>query len=312
MSEETKVHNSNNEEVVHKSTTSIATTQQQYGDSLSSLNFFDEKQLVAFKNFATEVMRSDKGGIKSVNDALAIAMRAQALNLPFGTALDHIHVISGKTGIDIHIIKALLLRGGCTWHCTKQYQPLYEYTDGINIYNDGLFPDYVKRCNTKKDADRLAAEDKDMEFCYIYPVKWYQDFNGNLYKDYQLNGNSHSIVITKQQAIEVQKSGKVPVYRVASQPIDYIYEYEFTRIVNGKEIKAISSFSYSDAVKAGFLDKDNWKKYLKVMLSHRAFTYGARDIASDIIMGCMETSELKIVTGQELNDTDFIDAEVIG
>lgn len=311
MAEETKVPASNSAEVVHKPTTSATPTQLQCGDSLSSLNFFDEQQMVAFKNFATELMRSDKGGIKTVNDALAIAMRAQALNLPFGTALDHIHVINGKTGVDIHIIKALLLRGGCTWKCTKRYQPLYEYTDGINIFNDGAFPDYVKRCNTKKDADRLSAEDKDMDFCYVYPVKWYQDFNGNFYKDYQLNTAHHTIVTTKQQAIEVSKSGKTPVYRVAAQPLDYIYEFEFTRVVNGKEINTISSFSYSDAVKAGFLEKDNWKKYLKVMLACRAFTYGARDIASDIIMGCMETSELKVIVGQEVNEGDFVDAEVI-
>ena len=89
-------------------------------------------------------MRSEKGGIKNINDGLAVLMRAQDLKIYlFSTCLEHIHVINGKTGVDIHIIKALLLKAGCTWRCVKDYQPLYEYTDSINVYVDGSFPDYV-------------------------------------------------------------------------------------------------------------------------------------------------------------------------
>lgn len=310
MAEETSPNTSENK-VVKKEEQPLQHSSAMYRDNLSQVNFFDEVQMAAFKNFAIELSRSDKGGVKTVNDALAIAMRAQALNLPFGTALDHVHVIQGKTGVDIHIIKALLLRGGCTWKPLKKYHPLYEYTDGINIFNDGAFPDYVKRCNNKKEAEEASVKDIDHEYCYVYPVKWYQDFNGNVYKEYQLNVNTHTIVSNKQQAIEVSKNGKIPIYRIASQPIDYEYEYEFKRIVNGELMTCTSSFSYTDAVKAGFLEKDNWKKYLKVMLACRAFTYGARDIASDLIMGCMETSELKVTVGQEINDGDFDEVEIL-
>lgn len=49
---------------------------------LNTINFFDNKQLVAAENFLTKVMRSEKGGIKSVNDGLAVLMRAQDLGLP--------------------------------------------------------------------------------------------------------------------------------------------------------------------------------------------------------------------------------------
>lgn len=311
MAEETKLPNNGSKEVVKRDNTSHVPNNTLHSDSISSINFLDENQMIAFKNFAIELSRSEKGGVKTVNDAVAIAMRAQSLNLPFGTALEHIHVIQGKTGVDIHIIKALLLRAGCTWECTKRYQPLYEYTDGINIFNDGAFPEYVKRCNNKKEAEELFEKDTNKDYCYVYPVKWYQDFNGNLYKDYQLNTSTNVIVVTKQQAAEAMKSGKVPVYRVAAKPIDYVYEYKFQRVIDGKKVTAISSFSYSEAVTAGCLEKDTWKKYLKVMLSHRAFTYGARDIASDIIMGCMETTELKIVTGAELSDDDFTEYEVV-
>lgn len=58
-------------------------------------------------------------------------------------------------------------------------------------------------------------------------------------------------------------------------------------------------------------EKDTYKKYPRVLISHRAFTLGARDIASDILFGCMETTELKIVSGQELSDADYVEAEVV-
>ena len=282
---------------------------KQVSNSFGSLNLFDPKQLAAAENFLTKVMRSKKGGIESVNDGLAVLMRAQDLNLPFSTCLEHIHVINGKTGIDIHIVKALLSKAGCTWRCTKDYQPLYEYTDGFNVYIDNSFPEYVVRCrNSKEAADKLAA-DKDGDAVYVYPVKWYQDFNGNLYKDYQLNTKQFAIVVNKMQVAEVVKAGKVPVYRIPNKPVDYVTEYEITRKVDGKEVVSIGHFSYSEAVQAEMFEKDTYKKYPRVLIGHRAFTLVARDIASDVIMGAMETTELKIVAGRELSDKDLASVE---
>ena len=280
----------------------------------NALNLFDPKQLAAAEAFLTKVMRSKKGGFDNINDGLAVLMRAQDLNLPFSSCLEHIHVINGKTGVDIHIVKALLLKAGCTWRCLKDYQPLYEYTDGFNVYVDNSFPEYVIRCrNSKEAADKLAA-DKDGDLVYVYPVKWYQDFNGNLYKDYQLNTKQFAIVANKLQVAEVVKSGRVPVYRIPNKPVDYVTEYEISRKVNGKNMTAIGHFSYSEAVQAEMFEKDTYKKYPRILIGHRAFTLAARDIASDVLMGVMETTELKIVAGRELSSTDVTsieDAEVI-
>lgn len=281
---------------------------------MSAINLFDEKQLAAAENFLTKIMRSEKGGIKTINDGLAVLMRAQDLNLPFSTCLEHIHVINGKTGVDIHIIKALLLKAGCTWRCVKDYQPLYEYTDSINVYVDGSFPDYVVRCNSQQEAEEKAKADITHDKVYVYPVKWYKDFNGNLYKDYQLNQQRFGIVTNKQQAIELSKSGKVAVYRVPNNPIDFITEYEITRKVGGKEVTAIGKFSYTDAVQADMFTKDTYKKYPRILIGHRAFTYAAREIASDILFGVCETTELKIISGQEINTDEVVsveDAEII-
>ena len=302
-----------------KEITPIAKHPVQHGinGGINAINFFDEKQLVAAENFLTKVMRSDKGGIKSVNDGLAVLMRAQDLQLPFSTCIEHIHVINGKTGVDIHIVKALLSRAGCTWRCLKDYQPLYEYTDGINVYIDGSFPEYVVRCVSQKEAEEKAKIDisnNNTDNIYVYPVKWYQDFNGNMYKDYQLNTKSFGIGINRQQIAEIAKSGKTPVYRIPNKPVDFVTEYEITRIINGKEITSKGHFSYSEAIQAEMLEKDTYKKYPRILIGHRAFTLAARDIASDILFGVMETTELKIVAGRELSDNDIAsveDAEVI-
>lgn len=295
----TSVDNKN--EVVH----------QVNGGNLSHINFFDSRQLAAAENFLNKVMRSSKSGITSVNDGLAILMRAQDLQLPFSNCIEHIHVINGKTGIDIHIIKALLSKAGVIWRCLKDYTPLYEYTDGSSAYIDNKLPNYAIKCRNKQEADTLLEKDTTKEHIYVYPVKYYQDLNGNVYKDYQLNTKQFTIAINKQQIPLIQQSGKTAVFRIPNQPVDYISEYEFIRYkrVYGKliEIKGRSNFTYTEAMAAGCFDKDTYKKYPKVMVSHRAFTYGARDIASDVLMGCMETTELKQINNIDITDADIID-----
>lgn len=291
---------------------SVAVRDNFNGNSLSSINLFDNEQLAAATAFLDKIMRSDKGGIKSVNDGLAILMRAKDLNMPFSTAIEHIHVINGKTGVDIHVIKALLLRAGVTWRCINNYSPLYEYTDGINVYIDGKLPDFVKRCKSVKEANekRIGDEKNGItnETVYIYPVSWYSDFSGNIYKSYNLT-NKFEVAVNRQHADSIIKSGKIPIYRIANQPVDYITKYEFTRIINGNTVTAIGEFTYSEAQTAKLFEKDTYAKYPKILISHRAFTYGARDIASDVIMGCMETTELKIISGKELGNIELAEIE---
>jgi hypothetical protein len=287
-------------EVTHHQSNELAAVNLD-NNSITKVNLFDEKQVLAAEAFMNRIMRSEKGGIKSASEGLAVLMRAQDLNLPFSTCLEHIHVINGKTGVDVHIIKALLLRAGCTWECIKDYQPLYEYTDGINVFNDNSFPDYAVRCKSKSDAEAKAAKDADGEFIYLYPVKFYKDFNNNIYREYQLT-NKFTVVRNAAQAKEAASKQLIPIYRIPSVPVDFITEYKFTRVINGKEVIAYGKFTYSEAVAADLFSKDTYKKYARVLISHRAFTYGARDIASDYIFVVMETTELNIVSNQQIDE----------
>lgn len=280
---------------------------------LASLDLTDANDIKKAEALLTIMMRSDKGGIKSVNDGIAILMRAQELHLPFTSSIEHIHVINGKTGIDIHIIKALLLRAGVAWECVRDYAPLYEYTDGFNVYNESMLPEYCVKVRNAEEAASFASNDNDSRIA-VYPVAFYKDIrdNATIYREYQLNSN-FAIVVNKIQAKSVLEQKKVPIYRIPAVPVDYITEYKFTRAIRmGNEYRiqtSIGRFTYLEALSAGMFDKDTYQKYPKVLIGHRAFTYGARDIASDVIFGCMETTELKIVAGKELNDADVIEIE---
>lgn len=283
---------------------------QRSTNDIANINLFDAKETAAAEVFFKRIMRSSKGGLTSIEDGFATIMRAKDLNVPFSTALEHVHVINGKTGIDIHVIKALLLRAGVTWgEPFMDYAPLYEYTDGFNVYIDGTLPDYSVRCKNATEASERANADKEKgidDHIYLYPVRYYQDFSGNVYKEYQLNSN-FTVVNNKSQIAKATADKKVPIYRIPNKPVDYVTKYRLYRKVNGREVTSVGSFSYSEAVAAGMFDKDTYKKYPKVLIGHRAFTYAARDIASDVLLGAYETSELKIMNGVDISDQDIID-----
>lgn len=297
----------NNKETSNSgSSRTLAVKHNETNTGLRVLNLLDEKQLASAEIFLKKFMTSDKGGIKSVADGLAILTRAQDLQLPFSTCIEHIHVINGKTGIDVHIIKSLLSRAGVVWKCTKDYAPQYQYTDGNTIYNETQIPQYCVKCRTAKEAE----EKTDGDVVGVYPVKWYTDLKGNIYNEFQISSKC-VIAINKAHAQKLASEGQFPVIRIAAQPIDFVTEYEFTRykIINGREreITATSKYSFTEAQAAGLFEKDTYKKYPRVLIGHRAFTLGARDIAPDAIMGCAEMTELKIVNDVDLSNDDIVD-----
>ena len=284
----------------------LATRHSDINSGLARLNLLDESQLASAEVFLKRFMTSEKGGIKTLADGIAILARAQDLQLPFTTCIEHIHVINGKTGIDVHIIKSLLSRAGVVWECTKDYTPQYQYTDGNTIYLETQLPDYCVKCRTAKEAEEATKDD----YVGVYPVHWYADLKGNVYNEFQVSDKCIKAV-NKIHALQIAKEGKFPVIRIPARPIDYVTEYKFTRTrtINGKDVvtTCTSHFSFSEATEADMFGKDTYKKYARVMIGHRAFSLGARDIASDLLMGCMETTELKQVVGVGITDDDVID-----
>lgn len=288
------------------SSRALTTRHNEQNTGLTVVNLLDEKQLASAEVFLKKFMSSEKGGIKSIADGLSILARAQDLQLPFTTCIEHIHVINGKTGIDIHIIKSLLSRAGIVWKCTKDYVPQYQYTDGNTIYIETQLPQYCVKCRTPQEAIDATKD----EIVGVYPVHWYSDLKGNVYNEFEISDKCVK-AINRQHALKVANEGKFPVIRIPAQPIDFVTEYEFTRryMINGKEVVStvVSHYSFSEAQTADLFSKDTYKKYARIMIGNRAFTYGARDIASDILMGCMETTELKIVENAPIDDAEFVE-----
>lgn len=274
---------------------------------LRVLQLLDDKQLVAAENFIKRVMGSPKSGISNVQEGLAVLMRANDLQLPFSSCLEHIHVINGKTGVDIHIIKSLLSRAGVTWECTKDYAPQYQYTDGNTIYLETQLPQYCVRCRTAKEAEEFTKTNKE-EKVGVYPVKWYKDLANRIYNEFAVTDKC-TVAINDQQAKKIKADGGFPIIRIPAQPIDFVTEYTFTRYVKnlGGIVKqtAVSHFSLTEAQAAKFFEKDTYVKYARVMIGHRAFSLGAKDIASDIIQGVMETSELNLIDDTTIDCNDF-------
>ena len=279
---------------------------------LKVFNLLDENQLASAEVFLKKLMTTEKGGIKSVNEGLALIMRAQDLQLPFSSCIEHIHIVSGKTVADIHIIKSLLSRAGVTWECTKDYTPQYQYTDGNTIYLETQLPDYCVKCQTADKATKLS-EESNGDKIGVYPVKWYTDLAGKKYNEFQISDKC-KVAINPAHAQKIKAEGAFPVIRIPAVPIDYVTEYKFKRFhrIMGKivEQNAISHFSYSEAVTADFFSKETYKKYARIMIGHRAFTLGARDIASDILMGVLEETENAVIDGT-LDTIDLTEYEEI-
>ena len=301
----------NEEKKENGAASTLAVRHDDVNTGLKVFNLLDEKQLASAEVFLKKIIASDKGGIKSVNEGLAVLMRAQDLQLPFSTCIEHIHVIQGKTGVDVHIIKALLSRAGVVWKCTKDYAPQYKYTDGSNVFDETQLPDYCVKCRNQKEAESKTDDD----VIGVYPLKYYVDLKGNVYDEFQVSSKCVKC-INIQQAQAVAQQGQFPVVRTKAIPTDYVTEYEFTRYrkMFGKvvETKAVSHYSFSEAQSADLFTKDTFKKYPRIMISHRAFCYGARDIASDVLMGVMSDDEMsEVIVSSVTNNDDFINIEEV-
>ena len=167
-----------------------------------------------------------------------------------------------------------------------------------------LLPDYCVKCRTSKDAEEKRTDD----VIGVYPLRYYKDLKGNVYDEFQVSSKCVKC-INLIQAAKVAQEGQYPVVRTQAIPTDFVTEYKFTRYkeIYGKivETHAVGHFSYKEAVTADFFTKDTYKKYARIMISHRAFSLGAKEIGSDVLMGVMETTELKLVEEVPIVEADI-------
>jgi hypothetical protein len=277
--------------------------------SLVNVDVTKPEGLSVAETILKHYISSPKGGITTVSEGIILLNRARELHLPLSMCFEHIHIINGKTGVDVHICKAMLSRAGVIHKWISRYAPLYEYTDGINAFAENRLPEWAVRAKSKDDAAQIVARDSSVTA--VYPVECFSDVQGNIYKSYQLNRvKPLPIVVANVNMAMAHITNKVagmPIFRIANQPIDYESRVKFTRkYANGIVKEEEYDFSWGDAIRAGLTDKDVWQKYPQTMLANRAYVMGARDIAPDIMYGMLETTELKIVEDVPVEEADVI------
>jgi hypothetical protein len=219
--------------------------------------------------FFEEIAKGANTGVKTTGDAMLLYQKAKELGIGWGNAIPHMHIINGKSGIDIHIIKAILTKpkSGVTWIKTEDYVGIYNYVDPNSvIYAESELPPNYIVVNSFKD---------------------------------EVPEGRHKVAILPTNI----GTAAAPVWK--KLPVDFRTTYIFTR--KKKDIDdtwitttATGTFSWSKAITAGLpIDKQGnlnpdgvWQKYRQLMIDTRAFTLGSRDIASDLLMGNYEKTEL--------------------
>lgn len=257
----------------------------QTSSDLSSLSIKDQIDLF------TEIAKDSRTGIETPAMAVMLFQKAKELQIGWANAIPHMHLVQGKLGIDIHIIKAIISKpgSGITVVKTEDFKPIYQYTNS----------DY----STVWTDDTLPPNARVVDSFEVTPIP---------------TGCFRVIIIPTPTAFDA--AGNVTDTRI--EPFDYRTTYKFTRKkrdIDGKFIieERTSSFSWQEALVAGLpMDKSGqfnvnsaWYKYRKMMLDHRAYTFGARDIASDLLLGCYETTELYDMTKSEYPTMDISDTQ---
>ena len=229
--------------------------------------------------FFAKLVETKNIGASTPEEALAVYIQAGELALPFVTSSNHMHIIKGKVGLDIHLIRAILLRTGNSihWEHTKDYLPVYEFTDVNNKWRTTL---------------------TGQKF-----LNWLVEEYGNYYAKAEF-------AWSKGDFDSIRAKGGIAISTTSGQmiPVDFESEYVFTRvrrlaITNElKTLRVVGKFSYQDALMAGLYDPQGkgdsaWVKFTHNQCNIRAFTFGAREIADDLLNGCYETSELYDING---------------
>lgn len=129
----------------------------------------------------------------------------------------------------------------------------------------------------------------------------YEPIYAFIIKKDKLDGTKQNILVGQGILAEKQEG-----WISSTEPIDRITKYRFTRIIKQidgtfEKLETESEFKLSDAIQAGLSTKDNWKNFPQRMLDARAFSIGAKEIGSDILLGIYTISELA-----DLNNTKYI------
>lgn len=220
---------------------------------LTATAFEDFKSLDDMMAFGEQIAKSSLSPLKVKEDVVAALLMGRELGLGVMVSINNIYPINGKASSGIHIIAGQLLKVGVTYEVLNDYEPVFQIV--------------IKGSQAKNKDGELVDT-----FVPVRKVPYSESIPSKL-NDLELRGKTPIDTLTR-----------IKFKRQLKQP-DGSY----------RDMEIISSFYYSEIPKdylEGSKAKDNWTKWLSVMMYTRCFTNGAKRIADDVILGLYETSEL--------------------
>lgn len=211
--------------------------------------------------FGEQIVKSGLTPFKKGEQAVAAILFGKELGLGAMISVNNIHSINGRASVGIHIINALLQSAGVVVEVLRNYEPcvatVLKGEDGNPVMFD--VSGVEAKSNDKKEYPQGCR-----------PQFLREIFIDELPADYEIKGKRISNFKTV-----------VKLTRKLKQPDG-----------SWKDVVIIQSFSKTDADIADLSGKDNWRNHPKVMALNRAIAFGGRLIASDILLGVYETSEI--------------------
>jgi len=97
------------------------------------LNSVEVITLEKMRYFAREVIKSGVSSFKKEADVIVVLIRGSELGLPYGVSVNNIFAINGKTGVSVHLQKALLQKAGVYFELVEDFINInISYCNNIN------------------------------------------------------------------------------------------------------------------------------------------------------------------------------------
>lgn len=233
----------------------------------TSVSITDFKSLEELEAWGDKIAKSGLTPLKEGIKVVAAVLMGKELGMSPMVSVNNIYPINGKGTLGVHLMTALLQKAGIVIELVRDYEPCIFFAKKGEDGKTVFYKGGVEVPRGTEGANPLITR---------------EGFLNESPRDYEVAGNTI---------------------------VNYKSMYKFTRKLKQADgeyftQEHFSSYSINEAKIAGLLDKDNWKNYPKQMCGHRAFAFGARFIAGDILMGMYETSEMLDVTNTKYTIMD--------
>lgn len=125
-------------------------------------------EIIAFEKmrvFAREVIKSSVSPFKREADVIVVLQRGAELGLPYGVSVNNIFPIGGKTGMSVHLHKAMLENAGVYFELREDNVPIYYY----GLANDkNQFTPYGKTAERKLEGFVVHPTQVDTRTTYYF------------------------------------------------------------------------------------------------------------------------------------------------